>query len=113
MPLLFLPLGIFYILLILYIFFKKITSYFRYTLFLWISSTHFVFQTLLRLVEKPWEQKNYESIEKGNAIVVLGGGLHPTSKKRKLQSGVIQIDFFLELNYLKREGPFFNFHIRD
>ena len=39
----------------------------------------------------PWEQKTYESIEKGNAIVVLSGGLHPIVK-RKIQSGG-SIDF--------------------
>ena len=110
LPLLFLPLGIFYILLLLYIFFKKKLIIIFAPLFLWISSTHFVSQTLLRLVEKPWEQKTYESIEKGNAIVVLSGGLHPNSKKRIIAEWSDPDRFFSGIKLFKNgRAPFLIF----
>ena len=80
-------------------------------LFLWISSTHFVSQTLLRLVEKPWEQKTYESIEKGNAIVVLSGGLHPNSKKRIIAEWSDPDRFFSGIKLFKKGEHLLNFYL--
>ena len=110
LPLFFLPLGIFFILLITYILCKKKSIIYFASLILWAFSTHFASQTLLRLVESPWERKAYESIEKGNAIVVLSGGLQPNSKKRKFSEWADPDRFLSGIKLFKKsKAPFLIF----
>ena len=94
LPLLFLPLGIFFILFLIFLIYKKKSIVFIATLLLWIFSTQFVSHSLLRIVEYPWKQKVYASIEPSNAIVVLSGGLQPNSKDRKISEWADPDRFF-------------------
>ena len=79
------PMGIVLILLIIQIFKKKKWPLFYGISILWAFSTFAISNSLIKLVEYPWERISTNEIEKSDGIVVLsGGGVKEISSKKRI-----------------------------
>lgn len=74
LPLIFSPLGLVIVLLLFFIFRKKIQFIYYAILSLFIFSNGITSNFLLRFIEHPWQRLNIERIDKAFAIVVLSSG---------------------------------------
>ncbi len=73
LPLIFSPLGIVLILLIIFIFKKKIKFIYSALIFLFVFSNGVLSESLWRLLEFPWKRLDYAALNSADGIVVLSG----------------------------------------
>ena len=76
LPLIFSPLGIVLILLVFFIFKKKIKYIYSALIFLFIFSHGVIADSLWRLLEYPWKRLDYSTVNSADGIVVLSSGRH-------------------------------------
>ncbi len=73
LPLIFSPLGIVFLLLVIFIFKKKIKYIYSALIFLFVFSNGILSDSLWRLLEFPWKRLDYSALNSADGIVVLSG----------------------------------------